>query len=310
MTTTGELVTAGTERLRAAGDPSPRLDAELLLALAIGVERTAIVAHAAAPVGPGAESAYLGFLARREDGEPIAYIRGFKEFHGIAIGTDPRALIPRPETEGLVDAAVREVMHRLTATPPGAGGSGRLAGHAARVRVIDVGTGSGAIAIALAVELRRRGVPGDEVALVALDSSSEALDLARENAVGQAVADRITFIGGDLLPPSPTTEPWHVVIANLPYVRTALLEPAPAPTSHEPLVALDGGADGLAVIDRLLERLPSGLEFDGVALLEIGSDQGVAIVELVERRLPGWSCHVESDLAGLPRIARIGRAAA
>lgn len=300
MSTTGDLVTAGTERLRAAGDPSPRLDAELLLAHAIGVDRTAVVGHADAPVGPGAESAYLGFLARREAGEPIAYIRGFKEFHGIAIGTDPRALIPRPETEGLVDAAAREVMLRLTAAPPAG---------ARRIRVIDVGTGSGAIAIALAVDLRRRVVPADEVALVAVDNAPDALDLARENAVGQAVADRIVFIGADLLPPPPASEPWDVVVANLPYVRTADLEAAPAPTSYEPRDALDGGADGLAVIDRLLERLSSGLALDGVALLEIGSDQGSAIVELVERRLPGWSCHVEADLAGLPRIARIARTA-
>ncbi|MGH2474353.1 MAG: peptide chain release factor N(5)-glutamine methyltransferase, partial [Candidatus Limnocylindrales bacterium] len=133
MTTTAELVTAGADRLRAAGSDTPRLDAELLLAHAIGVDRTAVVAHGAAPVGPGAETTYLAFVARREAGEPIAYIRGFKEFHGLVLGLDPRGLIPRPETEALVDLALREVMGRLVAAPAASIGAPR----SARLRVID-----------------------------------------------------------------------------------------------------------------------------------------------------------------------------
>jgi release factor glutamine methyltransferase len=298
MTTTRALLDEGVDRLRALGFETPRLDSELLLAHAIGVERTAVVAHGDAPVGADAEAAYRAALARRADGEPVAYIRGIKEFHGIALAVDKRALIPRPETEHVVDLVLAEVMTRLTARA-GAGSSGPL-------RVVDVGTGSGAIAIALAVGLRARRVPADEVAIAAVDLSSEALDLARENAVGHAVGDRVTFENADLLPPSPAG-PWDVVAANLPYVRSGAMASLPRPTTFEPAEALDGGPDGLAVIARLLDGLPDGLAGDGVAFLEIGADQGEAILALVGQRLPGWTCQVETDLAGLPRTAVLRR---
>lgn len=301
MATTRDLIQAGTDRLREAGHETPRLDAELLLAHAIGVDRTAVVAQGDAPVGPGAESTYLGSIARRERGEPVAYIRGFKEFHGIALAVDPRALIPRPETEGLVDLALVEIMRRLT--------MGRAAGVAAgpHLRVIDVGTGSGAIAVAIAVALRKRGVPPSDVTMVAVDVSADALDLARENVAGHGVGDRITVVAADLLPPSSMSEPWDVVVANLPYVRSDALAALPAPTTFEPSLALDGGADGLALIGRLLEALATTLSSDGVALLEIGADQADAIGRLVNERLPGWSSTIERDLSGLPRIARVER---
>jgi release factor glutamine methyltransferase len=298
MTTTRALLDEGVDRLRALGFETPRLDSELLLAHAIGVERTAVVAHGDAPVGADAEAAYRAALARRADGEPVAYIRGIKEFHGIALAVDKRALIPRPETEHVVDLVLAEVMTRLTARA-GAGSSGPL-------RVVDVGTGSGAIAIALAVGLRARRVPADEVAIAAVDLSSEALDLARENAVGHAVGDRVTFENADLLPPSPAG-PWDVVAANLPYVRSGAMASLPRPTTFEPAEALDGGRDGLAVIGRLLDELPDALAGGGVAFLEIGADQGEAILALAGQRLPGWTCQVETDLAGLPRTAVLRR---
>jgi release factor glutamine methyltransferase len=303
MTTTRELVQTGAERLRAAGSETPRLDAELLLAHAIGVDRTTIVAHAEAPVGPAAEEAYLGYVTRRAAGEPVAYLRGFKEFHGIALGVDPRALIPRPETEALVDLSLVEIMARLTSGPPaGSGRDGRL-------RVVDVGTGSGAVVIAIAVALRRRRVPPVDVELVGVDVSPEALDLARENAVGHAVADRISFVGADLLPPASMSQPRDVVVANLPYIRTDALATLPSPTAFEPPIALDGGTDGLAVIARLLERLPTTLAATGVAFVEIGADQRATIADRVTELLPGWSCAVETDLAGLARVATIRRGA-
>lgn len=301
MTSTRDLIEAGSERLRAAGSDTPRLDAEILLAYAIGVDRTAVVAHGDAPVGAGAESSYLGFIDRREAGEPIAYIRGFREFHGIAIVVDPRALIPRPETEMLVDRALVEIMARLTVGPPA---GPRIAG---RCRVIDVGTGSGAIAVAIAVALRKRSVPPDEVTIVAVDVSAEALEIARENAVGHGVGDRILVQAADLLPPRSVSEPWDVVVANLPYIRTDALATAPHATSFEPVLALDGGADGLEVIGRLLDGLRSTLAIDGVALLEIGADQGDSIARLVAERLPSWRCTVAPDLAGLPRMAVVQR---
>lgn len=303
MATTRELLEAGAARLRAAGeDPrlgleTPRLDAELLLAHAIGVDRTAVIAHGDAPVGAAAEDAYLASIERRAVGEPVAYLRGIKEFHGIALAVDPRALIPRPETELVVDLALAEVMRRLTS------GARVTAGTSPRpLEVLDVGTGSGAIAVALAVALRGRRVPADDVRITALDISPGALDLARENAVGHGVGDRLVFNGADLLPPAGFGT-WEVIAANLPYVRSAAMAALPAPTAFEPALALDGGPDGLSVIDRLLDRLPEALARGGVAFIEIGADQGEAILEHVATRLPGWTCQVERDLAGLPRVA-------
>ena len=297
MSTTRALVDEGTERLRASGSETPRLDAELLLGHAIGVDRTAVIAHGDAPVGAGAESSFRASLERRVAGEPVAYIRGIKEFHGIALSVDARALIPRPETETLVDLALDEVMRRLTSGARGI----------EPVRVVDVGTGSGAIAVALAVALRKRGVPAEDVALRAVDISDEALDLARENAVGHAVGDRIAFETSDLLPPWSTVRPWDLVIANLPYVPTADMARLSAAVGFEPALALDGGSDGLEVVERLLVALRTGLAEDGLAFLEIGADQGDAIRDRVARTLPGWVCEVEPDLAGLPRIAMVRR---
>jgi release factor glutamine methyltransferase len=180
------------------------------------------------------------------------------------------------------------------------------------MRVADVGTGSGAVAIALAVALRRLHA-ADAVEIVATDISADALGLARENGVGHAVADRIEFIEADLLPEygglggRSGRGSFEVILANLPYVRGDAMADLPRATTFEPRIALDGGANGLEVIGRLLDRLPAVLAPDGVALLEIGADHGEAIVALVAARLPGWRCDVELDLARLPRVARVSR---
>jgi release factor glutamine methyltransferase len=297
--TTGELLREGTERLAAAGSETARLDAELLLGHAVGAGRTAVVAHPESPVGADAARLYRDHLERRAAGEPVAYLRGIKEFYGLAFETDSRALIPRPETEKLVDLARDEAIRRLAsvARPEGA----------RHLRVVDVGTGSGAIAVALAVTLRRLDAL-DDVAILAVDISPDALGLAKENAVGHAVADRVSFAEADLVPAD--GGPFDLVLANLPYVRRDAIASLPVAASFEPVIALDGGTDGLELIARLVERLPVALAADAVALLEIGADQGDAIVELVESRLGrGWRCTVEHDLAGLPRVARIGRVA-
>lgn len=298
MATVAELLVEGQARLRASGSESPRLDAELLLGHVIGLERTAIIAHPTAAVGDGAAAQYREAIARREAGEPVAYIRGLKEFFGLAFSVDRRALIPRPETERLVELAEAEIVARLTAAPRPAG--------APPIEVVDIGTGSGVAAIALAAALSKRGML-HEVRLLATDVSQDAIALARENAVAHAVADRIDFAVADLLPGA--VGQFEVVLANLPYVRGDAMAGLPRATSFEPRLALDGGPDGLSVIGRLLERLPSDLARDGVALLEIGGDQGEAIVAEVARRLPGWSCRVELDLGHLPRVARVEREA-
>ena len=299
MATIGELLRAGTARLRDSGSDSPRLDAELLIAWAVGVERTAVIAHPEASVGPEGTRAFEDALTRREAGEPVAYIRGVKEFNGLAFAVDSRALIPRPETEILVSEAEREVAWRLTSAPRPAG--------TPELRVIDVGTGSGAIAIALASALRKRRML-NEVSLMAVDRSADALKLARENAVGHAVADAVVFAQADLLPE--TEPPFDLILANLPYIPSGEIESLPIAASFEPRLALDGGTDGLTIVRRLLEALPSALVANGTALLEIGFNQDMAVEAAVEA-LPGaWHCRIHADLTGRPRLAHVERTSA
>jgi release factor glutamine methyltransferase len=295
VATIGELLNSGTARLRAAGSESARLDAELLLGMAIGAERTSILAHPEAPVGADASAIYEAALVRREAGEPVAYIRGLKEFHGVAFSVDRRALIPRPETEMLVQTAERDVAWRLTSGPRPSG--------TPNVQVVDVGTGSGAIAIALAMRLRvRRMLP--ETSILAVDCSAGALELAKENAVVHAVADAIEFSLADLLPAGRT---FDVVLANLPYIPSAEVDRLPVAASFEPRLALDGGTDGLDLVRRLVAALPAVLRPAGTAYLEIGFDQGPAVAALVAG-LGEWRCEIKKDLGGRPRLAEIERA--
>ena len=296
MATVDEVLRAAIRRLRDAGSESPRLDAELLLAHALGVERTTLIAHPDLPLGPEAAAAFEATLARREAGEPVAYIRGFKEFRGIAFSVDDRALIPRPETEVLVELAEEEVLRRLTSSPRTA--------DSRPLRLVDVGTGSGTIAVALAVALRKRGATG-EVRILATDVSGDALQVARENAVGHGVAEGMEFEEADLLPAG--ADRFDVVLANLPYVASGAIDGLPIAASFEPRTALDGGADGLGLVRRLLALLPEALADGGVALLEIGSDQPEAMREAVETSLPGWDVRVEPDLTDHPRVAVVRR---
>jgi release factor glutamine methyltransferase len=296
MATVGELLNSGTARLRASGSESARLDAELLLGWAIGAGRTTVIAHPNAPVGADAAATYEEAVARREKGEPVAYLRGIKEFYGLAFAADARALIPRPETEVLVEAAEREVARRLTSEPRPAG--------TPNLRVVDVGTGSGAIAIALATLLRRRRML-PEVTLLAVDFSAAALSLARENAVAHAVADAISFVEGNLLPPGEAR--FDLILANLPYIPSGEIDGLPVAASFEPRVALDGGPDGLDLVRRLLAALPGALAPAGTALLEIGFDQGPAVEGEVARLSGAWTCRIQADLSGRPRLAWVER---
>lgn len=294
--TVAELLQDAVERLRGVGVESARLDAELLLGMVLEVDRTSLLAHADALVGDGQVARFQDAVGRRLAGEPVAYIRGMREFRDLAFGVDRRALIPRPETELLVDLAEREIVSRLTSRPRTAA--------APPVRVVDVGTGSGAIAVALAVALRRRGMARD-VDLLAVDISSEALAVAMENAVGHGVADAIRFVTADLLPPGETA--WvDVCCANLPYVSSAELATLGSAIGMEPRVALDGGTDGLDVVRALLDRLAWALAADGVAFLEIGSDQADRALTAARSTLPGRPADVLPDLAGRARVLRVG----
>jgi release factor glutamine methyltransferase len=304
----GELLSGAAARLRDAGSESPRLDAEVLLADILRTERTRLIAHPETPIADGVSERFEAAIDRRATGEPVAYIRGIKEFFGLAFATDSRALIPRPETERLVEVAREEIMDRLAAAARRRGLDPRAV--APPIRLADIGTGSGAVAVALAVELRRSGViVGTDVTILATDDSADALELARENAAGHAAAEGMRFVEADLLPPVLPDDgaPLDIVLANLPYVRSGAIDGLPVAASFEPRSALDGGTDGLDVIRRLLALLPDVLASDGVALLEIGADQGSIAAETVAAALPGWIASVETDLAGLPRILRVAR---
>ena len=265
----------------------------------IGLDRTAVVAHQDAPLGVDHEATFEALVVRREAGEPVAYIREVKEFYGFALSVDTRALIPRPETELLVELAISRTRAAVAARPREPG--------APRFRVLDVGTGNGAIAIAMARTLRRAGF-GDVVRFTASDISEAALSLALENAVSQGVADLIDLRVADLLSSAvEIDQPPGVIVANLPYVATGALDALGPILAFEPRLALDGGPDGLDVIRRLLAELPRVLARDGIALLEIGADQAASAMAMAAEALPGWSATIHPDLAGLPRVMELER---
>ena len=296
--TIGAALEGTIARLRKSGSDTARLDAELLVAHAVGTDRTGVLAHPEVGLPPHAAALLEEYVGRRERGEPVAYIRGIKEFHGLAFTVDARALIPRPDTELLVDIGVSRVVAALTAAPRGPGSD--------RLRVVDVGTGSGTVAVALAAALRRRRIL-DEIDLLATDVSADALELAVENATAHGLADAIRFARADLLPTG--EPPFDLVLANLPYVPSADLPRLPVAASFEPSLALDGGADGLAAVRRLLGLLPAALRFSGTALLEIGAGEDDGLRAAVDRVLPGWELTFHPDLAGIPRVAELAASA-
>lgn len=297
--TVGALLRDASGRLRDSGSETGRLDAELLLGHVLRADRATLLAAPEAGVGPALVQAFWELIDRRATGEPVAYIRGLKEFYGIALSVDGRALIPRPETEVLVDLAMDRIRRLLTERPRPPGTPPLL--------IRDVGTGSGAISIALAVECRRRGF-GREVRIVATDASRDAVALATENAVAHGLADVVVLSEGDLLADA-SAEPVDLVLANLPYIPTEIVPELPVAASFEPVAALDGGPDGLSVIRRLLKQLPEGLSPAGICMLEIGADQADSIRAAVREALPGWLLTIHPDLADQPRVAEVRREA-
>ncbi len=289
--TAGTAAVRAAVQLREAGSPTPRLDAELLVAHAFGRDRAWLLAHPEAPVNDEAADQLDGWVSRRAQGEPIAYIRGFKEWFSLQVRTDRRALIPRPETELLVEAAIAEIVERLARdTRP--------------ISVWEVGTGSGAVTLALALRFRTAVALG-RIRLVASDASADALELAAENLAAHGVAGLVSLACADLLEPAGRALPLpDVVVANLPYVASDEVDERRGSLRYEPRGALDGGRDGLDVVRRLLEQLPRQMADDGVALLEIGAEQAPAIVELA---LPGTLVSFAPDLAGIERVVRIAR---
>ena len=287
------LVTAATERLRRSGSPSARLDAELMVAHAFGRDRAWLAAHPEAALEARAASALAGWLERRANGEPIAYIRGFKEWLSLRVITDRRALIPRPETELLAEAAIEELAARLVRdTRP--------------IAAWEVATGSGAVTLALALRFRTSIALG-RVRLAASDLSAEALELASENLSAHGVAGLVALGTGDLLEPAVLPSPLRpdVVIANLPYLTSDEASSGEGSLRHEPREALDGGPDGLAVVRRLLDQLPERLAPGGTVLLEIGAEQAEAVREHVAGLRVPASVGTLRDLSGIERVVRV-----
>jgi release factor glutamine methyltransferase len=294
-----EVLATATERLEASGSETARLDAEVLLAHVLNVDRSALAAHPETVLSSGQLDRFGCDVQRREQGEPVAYIRGLKEFYGAAISVDRRVLIPRPETETLVELALARITADLTGAPREPGAEPYL--------VWDLGTGSGAIGIAIAGELRRRRY-GEAVRFFVSDISGDARDLATVNVVSHGLAHLFVFAEGDLLDVAPTPSgPVDLLTANLPYIPAGDIDGLPVAASFEPRSALDGGPDGLELIRRLLPSLPGALAPRALALLEIGADQAEAVGTIAAQLLPEWSCTVHDDLGGRPRVAALAR---
>ena len=268
-----------TEALQAAGVEDAWLEAEVLLRYTLNLDRAHLYARLQEDLSTGDQAAFISLLARRLAHEPTAYIVGQREFYGLDLETAPAALIPRPETELLVQEALARARHS----------EGLL--------IVDVGTGNGAIAVALAVHLR-------QAALVAIDLSREALALAARNARRHGVESRISFLQADLL--APLARPAGLIVANLPYVRSEDWEALPPEIrEHEPRIALDGGPDGLREIGRLLEQAPSHLRPGGSLLVEMGFLQAAPALALACRCFPGAAARILPDAAGLERLLAV-----
>jgi release factor glutamine methyltransferase len=274
--TVGALVASGTATLRAAGVPTARLEAEVLLARACGIDRAGLYARWCGVVPSDCRSGFDSLVVRRQRREPLQYIVGNQEFWSLDFVVTPDVLIPRPETELLVEMVVAVLGRR-----------------AASLRLCDLGTGSGCIAVALARELPLLQV-------WALDISEAALDVAQINARRHGVAERIHFQPSDAFSAANDGLRFDAIVCNPPYVPSRELQTAPAELAWEPRHALDGGPAGLTVIERIVAEAPRYLEEGGWLLMEMGADQRAAVEQLA--RAAGFSLvSVRTDYAGLPR---------
>ena len=250
------------------------LEGELLLRHVLGISRTQLYLDLNRELSLEQEKILRHLIKRRWRGEPSAYITGHREFYGLDFYVDHSVLIPRPESELLVEKAVK------------------LAQNSKIFTIAEIGTGCGAIAISLALNL-------PEAKIYATDISAPALEVARFNCQQHGVTDRICFLQGDMLAPLP--EPVDLIVANLPYVRETEL-PRTGPLSFEPMLALNGGADGVEKIDRLCRQASDRLRPEGCLLLEIGQGQGETVTALLRRLFPSAQVEVTPDLSSTERV--------
>ncbi len=306
----------GIARLRDANVPSHTLAAELLLIHALGRDRTWIYSHPETFLEPSQTDAYFALLARRAAGEPTQYLTGKQEFWGLDFEVNRDVLIPRPETEHVVEVALERIARRTH------GFGVRSNVSKGRLRISDVGTGSGCIAVALAREL-----PHSEI--VATDISSAALEVARRNAAWHGVADRVHFVRCDLLEAfAPTGRArstskiarestgveaadsrFDVIVSNPPYVARDEAEALPHEVrEHEPDAALFGGAAGTEIYEPLIEQAARVLGPGGILVLELGYNSAPHVEPLVSGGSAWTSVEITNDLAGIPRVIAAERA--
>ncbi|MCL2269891.1 MAG: peptide chain release factor N(5)-glutamine methyltransferase [Treponema sp.] len=276
--TVREAIAEGSAALAAAGIETPGLDASLLLAEVLGISRSSLITAAPQPLAGESSAAYNGLIKRRLAGECAAYILGRKEFYGLDFQVNPSVLVPRPDTETLVEAAV-----------------GELANYSPPARLIDLCTGCGAVAIAL-----KHAVPETEV--WATDISAEALDTAKANAGRLLPPGSIRFFNGDLFDalnnePSPAS----IITGNPPYIPSAEIAALSPEVRTEPVIALDGGGDGLEIIRRIIARAPDFLCSGGALLLEADPRQMERIAVLL-RQAGFTGIQTRKDLSGKPRV--------
>jgi len=280
LLTIGSIILKTVKFLAEKGLPNPRLEADLLLGEVLKLSRVKLYSEWDRPLEPSEVQRYRELIVKRVQGAPLAYLIEKKSFLSWEFRVTPAVLIPRPETELLVEV----VCESLT---------GKTA-----IRGVDVGTGSGIIAISLAKLL-------PETIWEAIDLSEEAVKVARENAVSLGVSERINFLVGDLLAPlAQTEESFEVIVSNPPYIPTKDLGNLQVEVKKEPELALDGGVDGLELYRRLLPLAVKLLKPEGILAVEHGYDQRELLTELFCQA--GLVCESRKDLAGLDRIL-IGR---
>lgn len=283
--------------LASAQVPSASLAAELLLLHVLGRDRTFLYAHPEADLTLEQERAYLYLLTRRAAGQPTQYLTRRQEFWGLPLRVEPGVFIPRPETEHVVEVALEIVRERLDKP---------------EARIVDVGTGTGCIALALASEL-------PQAEILATDISDEALALARANAEALGLTDRVRLVKGDLLDAFLShhgtlaadfdTRSFDLVVSNPPYISPEEADRLPREVrEHEPMLALDGGKDGLNFYRRVARLLARRLHADGFVMFEIGDTQAAAVSALL--REAGFAdVAVAKDYAGCDRVVVAARMA-
>lgn len=283
MRSIAEVLLEATKVLNHAGVLEARREAGSLLAFVLEKDRTFLISNSEQLVEDDAYDRFQSSLQRRASGEPLQYITGVQDFYGREFRVTPAVLIPRPETELLVEAAIGSLRD------------------APQPLICDVGTGSGCIAVTLLCELR-----GSRA--VATDKSPSALEIAKLNASRYEVLDRIEFMVSDCFEALDAGRyRFDLVASNPPYVPAAMVAGLQREVrDHEPIEALSPGVDGLAMIRRLLSEAPQFLTENGHLLMEIGFDQGEAVTQLVDDRV--WSLvDIKPDLQGIPRIVVLRR---